>query len=136
CGTPTGSGPGGVCGHRETGRMMPSDQLINVLVSIALIEMMLAIGLGVTGGELVRVMKDRRLMWRAVLANYICFPAATLGLLVLLNTPPLPEAGFLILAVCAGASHVPPMATWAKGNLSKAVGLMVVLAGSSAVVAP
>lgn len=115
---------------------MPSHQLINVLVSLALIELMFAIGLGVSWDELMRVLKDRRLMWGALFANYVCFPAATLGLLLWFNTPALTEAGFLILAVCPGASYGPPIASWAKGNLSQAVGLMVVLAGSSAAVAP
>ena len=44
--------------------------------------------------------------------------------------------GFLILAVCPGAPFGPPFAAVAKGNVTVAVGLMVVLAGSSALLAP
>ncbi len=45
-------------------------------------------------------------------------------------------AGFLIVAVCPGAPYGPPFTAIAKGNVSAAVGLMVILAGSSAVLAP
>jgi BASS family bile acid:Na+ symporter len=45
-------------------------------------------------------------------------------------------AGFLIVAVCPGAPYGPPFTALAKGNVAASVGLMVVLAGSSAVLAP
>jgi BASS family bile acid:Na+ symporter len=45
-------------------------------------------------------------------------------------------AGFLILAVCPGAPYGPPFSAIAKGNEAVAVGLMVLLAGSSALLAP
>jgi BASS family bile acid:Na+ symporter len=71
-----------------------------------------------------------------MLANYVCVPAATIGLLLVFNAHPLVATGFLILAVCPGAPYGPPFTTIAKGNVSVAVGLMVLLAGSSAVIAP
>ena len=46
------------------------------------------------------------------------------------------SAGFLILAVCPGAPFGPPCTRIAKGNVAVAVGIMVLLAGSSAVAAP
>jgi BASS family bile acid:Na+ symporter len=45
-------------------------------------------------------------------------------------------AGFLILAVCPGAPYGPPFTAIARGNVSVAVALMVLLAGSSAIIAP
>src|SRR5262249_52867791 len=63
-------------------------------------------------------------------------PAATVGLLLLFNPHPMTAAGFLILAVCPGAPYGPPFAAIAKGNVAVAVGLMVILAGSSAILAP
>ncbi len=44
--------------------------------------------------------------------------------------------GFLILAVCPGAPYGPPFAGIARANVSAAVGLMAILAGSSAIVSP
>jgi BASS family bile acid:Na+ symporter len=115
---------------------MTLEQLINVLVTITLVEMMVAIGLSVTLVDLVGVARDWRLIARAALANYVCVPAATVGLLVLFNAQPMVAAGFLILAVCPGAPYGPPFTAIAKGKLGVAVGLMVILAGSSAILAP
>ena len=115
---------------------MTIDQLIKILVTVTLFEMMVAIGLGVTIADLVRVARDGRLVARAALANYVCVPAVTLGLLLLFDAHPMAAAGFLILGVCPGAPYGPPFAALAKGNVAVAVGLMVLLAGSSALVAP
>src|SRR5688500_15561946 len=115
---------------------MTMDQLINVLVTITLIEMMATIGLGVTFADLAGVTRNWRLVSRAALANYHCVPAVTIGLVLLFGAHPLVAAGFLILAVCPGAPYGPPFAGIAKGNVAVAVGLMVILAGSSALIAP
>jgi BASS family bile acid:Na+ symporter len=45
-------------------------------------------------------------------------------------------AGFLILAVCPGAPFGPPLTSIARGNTAVSVGLMVILSGSSAILAP
>jgi BASS family bile acid:Na+ symporter len=115
---------------------MIMDRLINAVVTITLIEMMAAIGLGVTFVDLAGVARDWRLVVRAALANYVCVPAATVGLLLLFGAQPMVAAGFLILGVCPGAPYGPPFAAIARGNVAVAVGLMVLLAGSSAILAP
>jgi BASS family bile acid:Na+ symporter len=116
---------------------MSLDQLINVLVIIMLVEMMAAIGLGVRIIELIRFARDWRLVLKAGLANYICIPAITVGLLILVHpVDPMVPAGFLILAVCPGAPFGPPCTRMARGDVAASVGLMVILAGSSAIAAP
>jgi BASS family bile acid:Na+ symporter len=115
---------------------MTLDQCINLLVTITLIEMTMTVGLGVTLVELLRVATDGRLLLRAAVANYICVPAVTLGLLLLFDATPMVAAGFLILAVCPGAPFGPPLTALARGDVPVSVGLMVILAGSSALVAP
>jgi BASS family bile acid:Na+ symporter len=115
---------------------MSDSQLISVLVTVTLIEMMVAVGLGVTFTNLLGVARNWRLVVRAALANYLCVPAVTAGLLLLFHAQPKVAAGFLILAVCPGAPYGPPLTALAKGNVAVAVGLMVVLAGSSAIIAP
>jgi bile acid:Na+ symporter, BASS family len=115
---------------------MSLDQFINLLVSVTLIEMMVATGLGVTFADVAGVAKNGRLVARAALANYVCVPAATVGLLLLFAPHPMVAAGFLILAVCPGAPYGPPFTTIARGNVAVGVGLMLMLAGSSAFLAP
>jgi len=112
------------------------DQAINLLVTVTLIEMMIAVGLGVSFADLAGVGRDGGLVLRAVLANYLCVPAVTVGLLLLFDAQPQIAIGFLILAVCPGAPYGPPLTAVAKGNKTVAIGLMAILAGSSAIVAP
>lgn len=115
---------------------MTLDRLLNVLVTITLVEMMVLIGLKVTFAELAETGRDWRLVARAATANYVLVPAAALVLLVLFQANPMVAAGFLVLAVCPGAPFGPPLAGIAGGKVSTAVGLMVILAGSSALLSP
>jgi bile acid:Na+ symporter, BASS family len=115
---------------------MTIDRLINIVVTVTLIEMMVAIGLGVTFAELAGVARNGRLVARAGLANYVFVPAVAVGLLLLFHAHPMVAAGFLILAACPGAPYGPPLTAIARGHLAVATALMVILAASSAVVAP
>jgi BASS family bile acid:Na+ symporter len=115
---------------------MKVDRLINILAAITLVEMMVTIGLGVTLSDVLRVSRSWSLVARAVLANYILVPAAAVGLLLLFRANPLVAVGFLVAAICPGAPYGPPLTAMAKGNVPVSVGLMIILAGSSAIVAP
>ena len=115
---------------------MTTDQVINALVMVTLVEMMATIGLGVTFADVLGVARNWRLVGRAALANYVCVPAVVVGLLLLLGSAPLVAAGFLIIAVCPGAPYGPPFTALARGDVPRSVGLMVILSGSSAFVAP
>lgn len=115
---------------------MTIDKITNLLVTITLIEMMITIGMGVAISELIKVAANWRLVIKAALANYVLVPVVTVALLLLYQPPPMAAAGFLILAVCPGAPYGPPFTAIAKGNVTIAVGLMVLLAGSSAIIAP
>jgi len=82
------------------------------------------------------VVRNLRLLTRVAIANYICMPIATVGLLLWFGSPPIIAAGFLIVAVRPGAAYGPPFTAMAKGNVAASTGLMVFLAGSSAICAP
>jgi bile acid:Na+ symporter, BASS family len=112
------------------------DQIVNLLATVTLFEMMVSIGLGVTFSEVVGVARNRRFIGKALFANYVFFPAVAVALLLAFRSNPMVAAGFLIAAVCPGAPFGPPLTAIAKGNVVTSVGLMVVLAGSSAFVAP
>lgn len=112
------------------------NRLVAVLAPVTLFEMMVAIGLGVAADDVARVGKNWRLLIKAGIANYVCVPAAAVGLLLLFQTNPYVAVGFLIIAICPGAPFGPPLTAIAKGNVATAVGLMVALAGSSAIVTP
>ena len=115
---------------------MSLDRSINILVTITLIEMMVLIGLRATFSELVDTVRNLRLVASAVAANYLLVPGVAVVLLILFDASPMVAAGLLILAVCPGAPYGPPFAGIARANVPVAVGLMVVLAGSSAIISP
>ncbi len=115
---------------------MDMNRWINLVASITLIEMMLAIGLGAKLEQILKAAGDWKLVVRAAFANYLLVPAAGTGLLLLFNASPMVATGILIAAVCPGAPYGPPLTLLAKGNAIVAVGLMVILAASSAVLAP
>jgi BASS family bile acid:Na+ symporter len=112
------------------------DRLINVLVTTTLIEMMFTIGLSVTVKDLIAIAGDWRVTLRGLVGNYVCVPAITVILLIAFDARPMIAAGFVILAACPGAPYGPPLTGLGKGDVSLAVGLMIILAGSSAIVTP
>ena len=124
--------------HRPGGNDWPVtiDRAVNLLATITLFEMMVTIGLGVAVAEITAVARDWRVVTRAGLANYVIVPGAAVVLLLLFHAAPLVAAGFLIAAVCPGAPYGPPFTGLAKGNVGLAVGLMMLLAASSALLAP
>jgi BASS family bile acid:Na+ symporter len=117
-------------------RDMSIDRIVNFLAMVTLFEMMVTVGLAVTIAEVVAVARDWRVVVRAGLANYVIVPAAAVFLLLTFHAAPLVAAGFLIAAACPGAPYGPPFTGMAKGNIALAVGLMMLLAVSSALCAP
>jgi bile acid:Na+ symporter, BASS family len=115
---------------------MSLDRLTNILVTITLIEMMVLIGLRASFAELLQTIRDWRLLARAAAANYLLVPAVAVALLLAFGANPMVAVGFLVLAACPGAPFGPPFAGLARANVPLAVGLMVILAGSSALVSP
>lgn len=115
---------------------MAIDQLVNLLAAITLIEMMIALGLGVNASDVIAIGKRPNLLFRAMIANYVLVPLIAVALLLWFQATPMVAAGFLVAAVCPGAPYAPPFTAMAKGNVITAVGLMVVLAASSAILAP
>jgi BASS family bile acid:Na+ symporter len=115
---------------------MTLDQTIGLLALVTLVEMMVAVGLSTSLADFVGAATDGRLVARAVVANYVLVPAATVGLLLLFRAPPMVAVGFLTLAVCPGGPYGPAYTGIARGSAGAAAGLMVVLVGTSAVVSP
>lgn len=114
---------------------MSLDRVIGVLVTVTLAEMMV-LGLQVTLADLSDVLRDWKLVARATVVNYLVVPGMTLGLMILFHVNPTIATGFLIVAACPGAPYGPPLAGIARADVGVSVGLMVILAGSSALISP
>lgn len=115
---------------------MRVDAIINLVATVALFFMMVAVGLGLSIWDLLKVARDWRLALRAGIANYLLVPAAAVGLIFVFQPEPMVAAGFLIAVVCPGAPFAPVLTALAKGRVAMAVGVMAILAGSSAIIAP
>ena len=88
---------------------------------------MLAMGLGLTGGEIIAPLRRARLVTLTLVANFVLMPAAALGLSILLRLDEPLGVGLLLLGTAAGAPFLPKLAQLAKGDLAFAVGAMVLL---------
>src|SRR5690242_10452555 len=106
-------------------------ELIQKASSVAMIAFvlssMLAMGLGLTGGEIIAPLRRARLITLTLVGNFVLMPAAALGLSALLRLDEPLGVGLLLLGAAAGAPFLPKLAQIAKGDLAFAVTLMVVL---------
>jgi BASS family bile acid:Na+ symporter len=110
--------------------------VINLLNVVALVTIMLAMGLQVKFQAVTGSFRPTHRVALAMIANYVLVPAVTLLVLYLFGAVALVSAGFLILAVCPGAPFGPLATTLARGNVAWSIGIMVILAGFSAVLSP
>ena len=95
---------------------MSLDWLIQILLTITLIQMMVLTGLRASFSELVETATNWRLIGRAAVANYLLVPGVAVVLLILFNASLMVAAGFLILAACPGAPFGPPFAAIARAK--------------------
>ena len=100
---------------------------IPVVVLLFVVSSMLAMGLGLTVGEIIAPLRNVRRMVMSLLANFVLVPLVALGLAALLQLDQPLGVGLLLLGAAAGAPFLPKLAQLAKGNLAFAVGLMVLL---------
>jgi BASS family bile acid:Na+ symporter len=112
------------------------DLIVNLLNLIALFGLMTATGMQVKFSDLAEAAKEKRSVILGLIANYVVVLLLTIGLLLACQTDPMVSAGFLVLAVCPGAPVAPPLTELARAKVIVSVGLMLVLAASSAVLSP
>jgi bile acid:Na+ symporter, BASS family len=88
---------------------------------------MLAMGTGLTVGEIVAALRNHRLIMVALLANFVLMPLGALTLAKVLWLDESLGVGLLLLGCAAGAPFLPKLAQLSRGNLPFAVGVMVLL---------
>jgi len=104
-----------------------SQAAISVAMLCFVISSMLAMGLGLTIGEIVAPLRNIRLIVLSLVANFVLMPLVAIALARLLRLDEAFGVGLLLLGSAAGAPFLPKLAQIAKGNLAFAVGLMVLL---------
>jgi BASS family bile acid:Na+ symporter len=96
-------------------------------VLVFVVSSMLAMGVGLTIGQIISPLRNRRLVVLALLGNFVLMPLAALILSTMLRLDQSLGVGLLLLGTAAGAPFLPKLAEIAKGNLAFAVGIMVLL---------
>ncbi len=102
-------------------------KIIPITLLVFVVSSMLAVGLSLTVGEILAPLRNRRLVFLALLANFVLMPLAALAIARVLRLDEPLTAALLLLGTAAGAPFLPKLAVAAKGSLAFAVGLMVML---------
>jgi BASS family bile acid:Na+ symporter len=100
---------------------------IPVVMLVFVLSSMLAMGFGLTVGQIIAPLRSVRLVALSLAANFVVMPLVALALGKLLRLDEPLGVGLLILGAAAGAPFLPLLAQLSKGNLAFAVGLMVLL---------
>lgn len=103
--------------------ILQSAAKVSVLVFV--VSSMLAMGLGLSIGQIVTPLRNFRLVSLALLVNFVLMPLAAILLWKLLQLDEPLGIGLLLLGTAAGAPFLPKLAEVAKGDLAFAVGIMV-----------
>jgi len=100
---------------------------IPIMMLAFVVSSMLAVGLSLTIRQIVAPLRNGKLVFLALLANFVLMPLGALGIARLLRLDQPLGIALLLLGAAAGAPFLPKLAGIAKGNLAFAVGLMVLL---------
>jgi bile acid:Na+ symporter, BASS family len=106
-------------------------ELLSKAVPVAMltfvVSSMLAVGLSLTIAQIMEPLRNGKLVFVALLANFVLMPLGALAIARVLRLDQPLGTALLLLGAAAGAPFLPKLAGIAKGNLAFAVGLMVLL---------
>jgi BASS family bile acid:Na+ symporter len=106
-------------------------ELLSKAVPVAMltfvVSSMLAVGLSLTIAQIMEPLRNGKLVFVALLANFVLMPLGALAIARVLRLDQPLGIALLLLGAAAGAPFLPKLAGIAKGNLAFAVGLMVLL---------
>src|SRR5438046_10291716 len=102
-------------------KLVPACMLVFVLCS------MLAMGFGLTVGEIIAPLRDIRRVVLSLLANFLLVPLIALALAAILRLDEPLGVGLLLLGSAAGGSFLTELTKLAIGNMALVIGVMVML---------
>ena len=110
-------------------------EILTVIVKLSalvfVVASMFAMGFSLTIPQIIKPLKNTKLLILSLVANFIVFPAVAYGIVKIMPTfTSFSEdngIAFIILATAAGAPFLPKLAQMAKGNIAYSVGLMTLL---------
>lgn len=105
-------------------------------IALFVVTVMFSIGLEVTAGECLAVLRNRRLMISALLANFVLVPLLGLGIARILPMPPAIETGFLLLAAAPGAVFAINFTRTMRDSMPTVAALLFLLSTLSIAITP
>jgi BASS family bile acid:Na+ symporter len=112
------------------------EPLPRILTYVFLVSTMLSIGLTVTRSDILRTMRDRRLMGRLLLANFFLVPLLGYLLILIFPLSPGTKLALALLALAPGGLRAIQFTDKVKGNLAFAAAAFFVLSLLSIVFTP
>ncbi len=97
---------------------------------------MLSMGLSLTPQKIAQPLRNVRLVFSALLANFIIVPALIIILSTIIPLDDDVKIGMFILALAAGAPFIPKLTQFARGNIAFGVGVMTLLMVVTVIVLP
>ncbi|MFC7068582.1 bile acid:sodium symporter family protein [Halobaculum lipolyticum] len=101
--------------------------LTNLTVIAFVASSMLAMGLRLTVAAILDPLRDRGLVARALVANFVLVPASAFAIVAVAPVSTAQSVGVVLLATAAGAPFLPKLVEAADGDVPFGVGLMVLL---------
>jgi len=88
---------------------------------------MISLGLGLTISQLIEPFKNIRMVILSIVANFVIVPLFALGMVWVLPVSEGVRVGILLLSISGGAPFIPKVVEIAKGKITGAIGLMLLL---------
>ena len=89
---------------------------IPIAMLVFVLSSMLAMGLGLSVGEILSPLRNARLVLLSLLVNFVLMPLGALAIAALLRLDQPLSVGLLLLGAAAGAPFLPKLAQIAKGT--------------------
>jgi BASS family bile acid:Na+ symporter len=103
------------------------DTLAMLSVLVFVISSMLSMGLSLTMEQVIKPLRDTRLVILALVANFVLIPALAYVITLVFPLEESLSTGLILLSTAAGAPFLPKLVQMAKGDTAFSVGLMVLL---------
>jgi predicted Na+-dependent transporter len=101
--------------------------IMNLSTLVFVVTSMLAMGLSLTVAQIIAPLRNPRLVFAALAANFLLAPALAYGIGRLLALSDGLRFGLLLVSTAAGAPFLPRLAQLARGDIAVAVSLMTLL---------
>lgn len=115
---------------------MSIEALIRPLTVITIAGLVVSVGLRVNFSEIVAAARQRSMVARSLLANFVLAPLAILGIALVFELPTNISIGMMLMAAAPFAPMAPAFVGVGKGNVHVAAGHMVIYCVLAVVVTP